>query len=168
MKQSIETLSHLLPQHITLERVCSHYDQAIESATKTVRDCHLNTPEGNFTAVQAIATAYLLKNLLDNPLLFSKPIYKNTGGPEENPHRIIDVVGQKLFDLLQLRFPVRTGYVYIEENHCWDKYPGQSDPAADIHINIDTLDGTSNILYGHRDQASAIMITDLSPTRNRF
>lgn len=164
--QSLESLNRVKPRHLTLERVSRFYDQAIEVAEATTKQCGMHTLEGRFAVTQAIATAYILKYLIRDPRLFVSPLYKDTGGPATNPHRVIDNIGRDIFYKLQENMPLLPGKVYIEENHQWLNYIDTEFKEAALAVNIDTLDGTSNIEIGHRDQASAIMITNLK--LNRF
>lgn len=162
----LEALSKIDPRKLTLDRVAKFYQNAIALARRTVESCDFHTQEGNFAATHAVASACVLRRLISSPLLFSAPIYQSTGGPENNPHRVIDEIGCALFTSLQQSNPLPAGKVFIEENHQWLDFVGTEAPGTSVAVNIDTLDGTSNILTGHRDQASGIMVTDLA--RNRF
>jgi hypothetical protein len=151
---------------LTLPWVTGLYPCALTYASETVRMCGATTDEGDFTATLALAAHRILHPLINKPLLYSSPLFRDTGGPLNNRHRVIDLIGQQLFEKLLRQHPLPSGDVYIEENHTWLKYTGLLDPVnSSISVNIDTLDGTSNLETGHRDQATAIMITDLKRDR---
>ncbi|KKS83182.1 MAG: hypothetical protein UV59_C0047G0004 [Candidatus Gottesmanbacteria bacterium GW2011_GWA1_43_11] len=166
MREGTKWLSKTPIDRLSLDKVTRSYNAALEMAEKTVRGCDLETVEGRFAAKQVIATACVLKTLIARPVLFLAPIYRETGGPENNPHRVIDRVGQDLFLQLQSERILSGGSLYIEENHRWVRFEGRKSEGSAVTVNIDTLDGTSGINVGKRDQASAIMITDVE--RNRF
>lgn len=133
----------------SLDTLRGNYSSTLIRTREIVSEQNLTTPEGKFSLLFLLATANLLKSA-------GKGLNYNIGGPAENPHKAIDLVGGEMADIfikefLEENLDYAGSEMYVEERGVWEAFPKGAQPLSGKDarmILIDPFDETSSPWYG--------------------
>lgn len=155
---SIRAENNTFPeQKSTAEWLTGCLENSILNNTEQAAGRIAKTAEGKFALLFALTAQELLGGIMNSEHLRPYFLQKISGGPEDNPYRMIDIVGGNLTEsVLERTISSGATGIFVEEWNEWRLYGNGS---LTRYIIIDPVDGTSTI-GKQKDQATGILVAD--------